>query len=268
MGCWQPRRQSDAARGRTTAGVRAARRVHQGGGSREPSGDGRHRRSVGRGGRGSAARQASRRTGRRGAAADPGVAGLPRRSAALETFTGRFDEYRRLDDEILPLAVENTNLKAQRLSFGPARRPPTRSAPRSDAAVVPRRTRAVRGTLAASRRASACSRSRSCRRRISPSSRRRDDADRRADEDVSGDARAGAGELTELECHRGRGERSGGAGSLHGDQRGDRRAVAAQQQRALAGAVARPEADGHGGMRRRPAALEEALAKHEFTATR
>jgi hypothetical protein len=39
----------------------------------------------------------------------------------LETFKGRFEEYRRLDDEILPLAVENTNLKAQRLSFEPAR---------------------------------------------------------------------------------------------------------------------------------------------------
>jgi hypothetical protein len=39
---------------------------------------------------------------------------------ALEGFTGRFAEYRRIDDEILPLAVENTNLKAQRLSFGPA----------------------------------------------------------------------------------------------------------------------------------------------------
>ena len=39
----------------------------------------------------------------------------------LEGFKTRFDEYRRLDDEILPLAVENTNLKAQRLSFGPAR---------------------------------------------------------------------------------------------------------------------------------------------------
>jgi negative regulator of replication initiation len=39
----------------------------------------------------------------------------------LNGFNSRFDEYRRLDDEILPLAVENTNLKAQRLSFGPAR---------------------------------------------------------------------------------------------------------------------------------------------------
>jgi len=39
---------------------------------------------------------------------------------SLDAFTDRFAEYRRLDDEILPLAVENTNLKAQRLSFGPA----------------------------------------------------------------------------------------------------------------------------------------------------
>jgi hypothetical protein len=39
---------------------------------------------------------------------------------SLDAFTERFAEYRRLDDEILPLAVENTNLKAQRLSFGPA----------------------------------------------------------------------------------------------------------------------------------------------------
>src|SRR5262245_16675116 len=41
--------------------------------------------------------------------------------AALEAFNTRFAEYRKLDAEILPLAVENTNLKAQRLSFGPAR---------------------------------------------------------------------------------------------------------------------------------------------------
>jgi hypothetical protein len=39
----------------------------------------------------------------------------------LAGFKERFDEYRRLDDEILPLAVENTNVKAQRLSFGPVR---------------------------------------------------------------------------------------------------------------------------------------------------
>ena len=38
----------------------------------------------------------------------------------LDGFTSQFAEYRRLDDEILSLAVENTNVKAQRLSFGPA----------------------------------------------------------------------------------------------------------------------------------------------------
>jgi hypothetical protein len=38
----------------------------------------------------------------------------------LDAFTMRFAEYQILDQEILPLAVENTNLKAQRLSFGTA----------------------------------------------------------------------------------------------------------------------------------------------------
>jgi hypothetical protein len=38
----------------------------------------------------------------------------------LEEFEGRFGKYRALDRTILDLAVENTNLKAQRLSFGPA----------------------------------------------------------------------------------------------------------------------------------------------------
>lgn len=37
----------------------------------------------------------------------------------LDKFTARFDEYRKLDETILPLAVENTNIKAQRLAFGP-----------------------------------------------------------------------------------------------------------------------------------------------------
>lgn len=38
----------------------------------------------------------------------------------LEEFGSRFAEYAALDRTILELAVENTNLKAQRLSFGPA----------------------------------------------------------------------------------------------------------------------------------------------------
>jgi hypothetical protein len=39
----------------------------------------------------------------------------------LDEFDKRFAEYRALDRGVLDLAVENTNLKAQRLSFGPAR---------------------------------------------------------------------------------------------------------------------------------------------------
>jgi len=39
----------------------------------------------------------------------------------LEEFGKHFAEYRALDRTILTLAVENTNLKAQRLAFGPAR---------------------------------------------------------------------------------------------------------------------------------------------------
>jgi hypothetical protein len=38
----------------------------------------------------------------------------------LGEFTGRYAQYRELDRRILDLAVENTNLKAQRLAFGPA----------------------------------------------------------------------------------------------------------------------------------------------------
>jgi hypothetical protein len=38
----------------------------------------------------------------------------------VQEFVGRFAEYRELDRKILELAVENTNLKAQRLSFGAA----------------------------------------------------------------------------------------------------------------------------------------------------
>ncbi len=38
----------------------------------------------------------------------------------LQAFAARFAEYDELDRRILDLAVENTNLKAQRLSFGPS----------------------------------------------------------------------------------------------------------------------------------------------------
>lgn len=44
--------------------------------------------------------------------------GYSNETRLLEEFGGRFAEYRALDQTILGLAVENTNLKAQRLSFG------------------------------------------------------------------------------------------------------------------------------------------------------
>jgi hypothetical protein len=39
----------------------------------------------------------------------------------LQDFAARFAEYRQVDRDVLGLAVQNTNLKAQRLSFGPVR---------------------------------------------------------------------------------------------------------------------------------------------------
>jgi hypothetical protein len=46
--------------------------------------------------------------------------GYSEEARLLQEFVTRFAEYRELDRRILALAVENTNLKAQRLSFGPA----------------------------------------------------------------------------------------------------------------------------------------------------
>ena len=48
--------------------------------------------------------------------------GYKKEASLLETFSTRFNAYQNLDDQILPLAVENTNLKAQQLSFNEARR--------------------------------------------------------------------------------------------------------------------------------------------------
>ena len=52
----------------------------------------------------------------------PLLTGYTAESRLLEEFNGRFSEYRELDRAILGLAVENTNLKAQRLSFGPVQK--------------------------------------------------------------------------------------------------------------------------------------------------
>jgi hypothetical protein len=46
--------------------------------------------------------------------------GFPNETRIFGEFAGHWSEYRKLDRSILDLAVENTNLKAQSLSFGPA----------------------------------------------------------------------------------------------------------------------------------------------------
>ena len=69
--------------------------------------------------------------------------------SSLQRFRAKFDECRKLDAEILPLAVENTNLKAQRLSFGEAQESADAFGAAVDAAAVV--TRSVDGALQASR---------------------------------------------------------------------------------------------------------------------
>ena len=73
----------------------------------------------------------------------------------LDGFISRYEEYRRLDDEILPLAVENTNLKAQRLSFGPAQQAAAEFRKSIDAAVHPTATKNTCCAAAAAERARA-----------------------------------------------------------------------------------------------------------------
>lgn len=46
---------------------------------------------------------------------------LPGEARSLDEFRARFEDYAKVDRGVLELAVENTNLKAQRLSFGPVR---------------------------------------------------------------------------------------------------------------------------------------------------
>ncbi|MDO9631199.1 MAG: MCP four helix bundle domain-containing protein, partial [Humidesulfovibrio sp.] len=46
--------------------------------------------------------------------------GKPEEEALLRRFEDAFNEYRKADEEVLALAVQNTNLKAYALSYGPA----------------------------------------------------------------------------------------------------------------------------------------------------
>jgi len=68
---------------------------------------------------------------------------------SLQRFRAKFDECRRLDAEILPLSIENTNLKAQRLSFGEAQESADAFSAAVDAAAAA--SRSVDGELQATR---------------------------------------------------------------------------------------------------------------------
>jgi hypothetical protein len=70
----------------------------------------------------------------------------------LEDFGRHFAEYQALDRKLLELAVENTNLKAQKLSFGPARESADafRTALEAVARAAPPKSRAQVDTLVAS----------------------------------------------------------------------------------------------------------------------
>ena len=186
----------------------------------QPSGHGRHRRSVGRRSRRGETRQAgcgARRRRRCGRSCSRSA--TRERPAATSRLHARFDEYRRLDDEILPLAVENTNLKAQRLSFGPAREAADAFRASLDGAVRASGARTVlrrgaRGASAGGRARDSGAAGAAYRR----SGGRGDDAHGGADDRVGGAARKALDELNgdAAGSRRPSSPRRRGAGSLHG----------------------------------------------------
>ena len=130
----------------------------------------------------------ARPEGHRRAGADAEGPRLLGRSRLLQEFVSRFAEYRELDRRILDLAVQNTNLKAQRLSFGPAQEAADafRDAAQGRGASGSREgSLASRGARRDGRgdgaRDSGAAGAAHCRRR-----RRRDDADGAGDGDLGG----------------------------------------------------------------------------------
>jgi hypothetical protein len=77
--------------------------------------------------------------------------GYHRESKSLDEFRAHFTEYGKVDRGVLELAVENTNLKAQRLSFGPVREAAdaVRDALRASLATVAERDRCKAESLVA-----------------------------------------------------------------------------------------------------------------------
>ena len=177
----------------------------------------------------------------------------------LEEFASRFAEYRALDRRILDLAVENTNLKAQRLSFGPAQEAADafRDALKAVAAVGPGKdawhVEALVGT--------AVTTVREIQVLQAPHIADADEAVMtRMEKQMATSEAAARRALDALARARRRRRRSRsspprpprwtGSWSLNAS---DHRAVPPQHERAFAGAVARPEADDHRRVRGEPA---------------
>ena len=175
----------------------------------------------------------------------------------LDTFKARFAQYRALDADILPLAVENTNIKAQRLSFGPAQEAVDAfrksveaagrlAAPKNSAPVEALVAKAVASVLEvqviqarhiAESDEAAMTRMESTMK-ASEAAARKDAGDF--------DRRAAAGGASPTR------RRGFGARPADDDQRRDRGALQAEQQRAIARLVAREEAHRDRGVRREP----------------
>lgn len=98
------------------------------------------------------ARAATEQVARDAARLGPLLRGLnaEREAGLADTFQRQLAEYRKVDDGLLALAGENTNLEAQRISFGPAREAADafEAAVRQGAGAAPAKNRARAETLA------------------------------------------------------------------------------------------------------------------------
>ena len=164
-------------------------------------------------------------------------------------FKSSFDEYRRLDDEILPLAVENSNVKAQRLAFGPAREAAEAFKSALDAALRSDINDRCRAAALASKAYAAVLEIEVLQPPHIADAEdvvmTRLEGQMHAAEGVAQDAGRTAGHDrrgSDSASRRGRGR----AGRFHRAQPRDRHPLQAEQQRPIAGALTRPEAHGDG----------------------
>jgi hypothetical protein len=170
----------------------------------------------------------------------------------LDGFKARFDEYRRLNDDILSLVLENTNVKAQRLAFGPSADAADGFHEALDAAVAV--AQGGETCMAETQAARAWAAVLEIRALYPRHIAEADDAEMTRMETAmaaaSTRARTGLEQLTRAGRRRQPPRAgAGGAGPLHGGPHRDPGVVTSEQQRPGPRPRARPQA--HGGRRRR-----------------